>query len=193
MINRKNNKTKRHNLILVLLIILAITGCSNDVTTTESSAEVITEVSTEEATTETATLAEVEAEKKTVLTESEIKVIEAELDLLFERILERLVKKTESHDVQYELNQFVKESNKEIEYLYFGTASDDFWISPETVMPENYNFTERPPYQNAVSEGIYVPDGNLDGMTGRVLYTVTKAYLVDGEIFGVVGIDFYGE
>lgn len=193
MINRKNNKIKRYNLILVIIIILTITGCSNDVTTTEPPTEVTTEATTEEATTETATVAEVEAEEKTVLTDPEIKAIEAELDLLFERILERQVKKTESHDVQFELNQFVTESDKDIEYLYFGTATNEFWISPETVMPENYNFTERPPYQNAVSEGIYVPDGNLDGMTGRVLYTVTKAYLVDGEIFGVVGIDFYGE
>lgn len=193
MVNHKNNKTKRHNLILVIIIILAITGCSNDVTTTEPPAELTTEVSAVETTIETTTVAEVEAEKKTVLTESEIKAIEIELDLLFERILERQVKKTESHDVQYELNQFVAESNKEIEYLYFGTANNDFWISPETVLPEDYNFTERPPYQNAVKEGIYVPEGNLDGMSGRVLYTVTKAYLIDGEIFGVVGIDFYGE
>lgn len=189
MINHKNNKIKRYNLILLLIVILAITGCSNDVTTTEPP----TEVKTEEATTEIATVAEAEADKKTVLTDPEIKAIEAELDLLFERILERQVKQTESHDVQIELNQFVTESDKDIEYLYFGTATNEFWISPETVMPENYNFTERPPYQNAISEGIYVPDGNLDGMTGRVLYTVTKAYLVDGEIFGVVGIDFYGE
>lgn len=193
MINHKNNKIKRHNLILLLIIILAITGCSNDVTTTEPPTEVTTEATTEEATTETATVAEAEAEKKTVLTDPEIKAIEAELDLLFERILERQVKNTESHDVQFELNQFVAESDKDIEYLYFGTATNEFWISPETVMPENYNFTERLPYQNAVNEGIYVPDGNLDGMTGRVLYTVTKAYLVDGEIFGVLGIDFYSE
>ncbi len=54
-------------------------------------------------------------------------------------------------------------------------------------------FSQRPVYQNAVAQGLYLPDVYSDALSGRAIHTVAKSILVDGEVVGVIGIDVLGD
>lgn len=71
-------------------------------------------------------------------------------------------------------------------------ADNDFWMSPITALPEDYAFSERPVYQKAVAQGVYLPEAYSDALSGRAIHTVAKAIMVEGEVVGVIGIDVLG-
>ncbi len=194
--NGNMNVRWRHVLKLLVIMVGVVfigTGCAVEapsVETTTISAEVTTESMIE-------TVAETEAETATAteaagiskLSDGEISGIVAELDELSASILNQ----TEAADIQSLLEQFAAESQRDIVYLYYGEADDDFWMSPVTVLPEDYAFSQRPVYKNAVAQGVYLPEAYSDALSGRAIYTVAKAILVDGEVVGVIGIDVLGE
>ena len=172
-------------LVVVVGIVFIGTGCSVESPseeTTTMSVEVTTESMIE-------TEAETNAVTNSMLSEEESGEIVAELDVLSASILNQ----TEAADIQSLLDQFVAESQRDIVYLYYGEADDDFWISPVTVLPEDYMFSQRPVYEFAVAQGMYLPETYFDMISGRAIHTVAKAILVDGEVVGVIGIDIFGD
>ena len=171
----------------VLFILLGTIGLSlgctresqveSELVQASSEAEVMTESSSELAT--EAVINGVDA--------AELEAVVTELDSLVERILSE----SDSSKIQSVLDQFIAESDREIFYLYYGEADNDFWISPMTELPPDYAFSERAVYLNAVEKGVYSPEGFADALNGRTLQTVAKVVMVDGEVVGVIGIDYY--
>lgn len=115
--------------------------------------------------------------------------VRAEMTSELEVLMTKIASKDSDTDVQQILETFIKETKLEIQAVYYGNAEGDFWIEPKTQMPENYKFTERPPYTIAVKEGINYVDAYKDITTNRDVQCLSKPVLVDQKVIGVVGMD----
>ena len=192
--NRKMNMRWHHVLrlfVVILGIVFIGTGCAVEAPSVEATtmSEEVTTESISETVVETEAVAETQAAGVSKLSEDEIGKIVAELDALSASILNQ----SEAADIQSLLDQFVAESQRDISYLYYGEADNDFWMSPVSALPEDYAFSERPVYQNAVVQGLYLPEAYSDAVSGRAIHTVAKAIVVNGEVIGVIGIDVLGD
>ncbi|GEP66657.1 methyl-accepting chemotaxis protein [Clostridium beijerinckii] len=85
----------------------------------------------------------------------------------------------------------LKESNKDIFDTYYGTASGKFAIYPDTKMPEGYDATKRPWYQEAIkAKGKpVITKPYQDAATGKTVVGIVQAVVKDNQIVGVVGMD----
>lgn len=94
-------------------------------------------------------------------------------------------------EVIMEIMKSVKESDKDILSIYYGTASGKFSIYPVAKMPEGYDATKRSWYKEAVeSKGkVVITLPYKDAATGDNVVTIAKAVEKNGQIVGVVGID----
>ncbi|GAA0179586.1 hypothetical protein SH2C18_24270 [Clostridium sediminicola] len=115
--------------------------------------------------------------------------IEEELDLL----IEDFKKLKEVSEVQKLIDDYIDKSKLDIISIYYGDNNGKFYISPNVELSSDYNFTERPPYRDAVEEGKYMPDSYMDFTTNKYIQTITKPVIVEGNIIGVAGIDVYTE
>lgn len=186
----------KNNVLMSIVIFMGFlfigTGCSNsnnkEIVLFEETVTATSVIETEETTEATSeTVAKIEV--KSGLSESEISEIVAELEVLSALILDQ----TDRAGIQTVLDQFVADSQRDIYYLYYGEADNDFWITPETELPSDYEFSQRPVYQNAVAQGVYAPEAYSDALSGRMIHTVAKSIAIDGEVIGVLGIDILGD
>ncbi|MEG0774668.1 methyl-accepting chemotaxis protein [Clostridium sp.] len=85
----------------------------------------------------------------------------------------------------------VKESNGNVQAVYMGTVTKDYYIYPETDMGADYDPTSRPWYKTAVeSKGkIVFSDPYIDHTTGQTTVSISKTVEKNGEIIGVVAMD----
>jgi hypothetical protein len=184
---------RKNNVFMFIVLLIGVlfigTGCvgsvNSEIAIVEETIEETTALTTEATTVEMGNNPSVSSG----LSESEINELVAELDGLSTLILVQ----SDHATIQKVLDQFVAESQRDIVYLYYGEADNDFWIAPETALPEDYVFSQRPVYQNAVALGLYLPDVYSDALSGRAIHTVAKSILVDGEVVGVIGIDVLGD
>jgi len=85
------------------------------------------------------------------------------------------------------LLQNLKESNKDIFSVYFGTTDGKFQIYPNDKMPEGYNPTERPWYKQALEHKgqVIVTLPFKDAQTGENTVSIAKTVERDGKVIGV--------
>lgn len=85
----------------------------------------------------------------------------------------------------------VKDSNGNVQAVYMGTVTKDYYIYPETNMGADYDPTSRPWYKTAVeSKGkIVFSDPYVDHATGQTTVSISKTVEKNGEIIGVVAMD----
>jgi methyl-accepting chemotaxis protein len=85
----------------------------------------------------------------------------------------------------------VKESNKDILDIYYGTVSKDIFIYPETKLPDGYDPTIREWYKLALEHKgqIVITPAYVDAGTGKNVVGIVKTVEKDGKVIGVIGID----
>jgi hypothetical protein len=86
---------------------------------------------------------------------------------------------------------FVEMSSLDVIYIYFGNPEGDFIIAPEIDIPASYVFSERPPYTNAVEQGVFISEPYQDASTGEMVLTVSMAIYYHEEFIGVFAIDAF--
>ena len=91
----------------------------------------------------------------------------------------------------YDLLKSVKESSEDITNAYFGLATKEMLIYPETEFKEGYDPTSRGWYQQAVEtpETVIFTPPYVDAVTGDNVITIAKAVVRDKEVIGVAAID----
>lgn len=113
------------------------------------------------------------------------------IDSELNQLMTLISNEKDTSELQTILDDFAKNSKLEVAYAYYGTADGSFWMSPASELPEDYRFNERPPYMEAVKNGIYKPELYPDAATNRNIQTLAKPLMIDGRLVGVVGIDVY--
>ena len=90
-----------------------------------------------------------------------------------------------------EILKGVKESDKDILGIYYGTASGKFDIYPEGEMPAGYDATARPWYKQALEHKgqFIITPPYADAVTGDNVVTIAQTLEKDGQVVGVIGID----
>ncbi|MBW9157051.1 methyl-accepting chemotaxis protein [Clostridium tagluense] len=85
----------------------------------------------------------------------------------------------------------VKESNKDILCMYYGTASGKFDTYPNDKMPKGYDATTRPWYKQALEHKgqIVITPAYKDNGTGNTVVTLARTVEKNGQVVGVVAID----
>jgi methyl-accepting chemotaxis protein len=85
----------------------------------------------------------------------------------------------------------VKESDKDILDIYYGTDSGKFAMYPETKMPDGYDATTRAWYKEAVEHKgqVVITPPYVDVVTGDNVIGIVQAVEKDGQVVGVIGID----
>ena len=85
----------------------------------------------------------------------------------------------------------VKESDKDILSIYYGTASGKFDIYPEDEMPAGYDATARPWYKQALEHKgqVTITPPYKDIVTGDNVVTIAQTVEKDGQVVGVIGVD----
>jgi len=85
----------------------------------------------------------------------------------------------------------VKESNSDLLNVYFGTSTKKILIYPEQKLPDGYDPTSRPWYQNAVNNKGNVAFSNpyKDAGSGKFIISISKAVESNGQVVGVISID----
>jgi len=85
----------------------------------------------------------------------------------------------------------VKESDKDILSIYYGTASGKFDIYPEDEMPAGYDATARPWYKQALEHKgqVIITPPYKDVVTGDNVVTIAQAVEKDEQVVGVIGVD----
>ncbi|MBZ9636684.1 methyl-accepting chemotaxis protein [Clostridium sp. FP1] len=85
----------------------------------------------------------------------------------------------------------VKESNKDILCMYYGTASGKFDTYPNDKMPKGYDATTRPWYKQALDHKgqIVITPAYKDNGTGNTVVTLAGTVEKNGQVVGVVAID----
>src|SRR5471030_2232904 len=85
----------------------------------------------------------------------------------------------------------VKESDKDILDIYYGTASGKFNIYPEAKMPDGYDATARPWYKQALEHKgqVIITPPYVDVVTGNNVIGIAQTVEKDGQVVGVIGID----
>lgn len=87
--------------------------------------------------------------------------------------------------------QNVQSSNKDIMDVYLGQANKKMMIYPSQQLPEGYDPTTRPWYQNAVNNDgkIVYTDPYKDAITGKMIISLSKTVEVNGKAVGVIAMD----
>lgn len=115
----------------------------------------------------------------------DIKEIEKDVDSLIERI-----KSVENHtEIEEVLSMFENNSNLEVNYIYLAMEVGGFSVYPFVEMPQDYDARTRRWYIEATEEEKYISEIFLDAVTGEESITIAKKIEIDGNLFGVVGID----
>lgn len=85
----------------------------------------------------------------------------------------------------------VKDNEKDLLGVYYGTATGKFIISPDQEMPAGYDPTSRPWYQQAVEHKgeIILTPTYVDASTGNNVITIAKTVEKDGQVVGVMAVD----
>ena len=85
----------------------------------------------------------------------------------------------------------VKESDKDILDIYYGTASGKFAICPEAKMPAGYDATARPWYKQALEHKgqVIITPPYQDAVTGNNVVGIAQTVEKNGQVVGVIGID----
>ncbi|PAB57251.1 methyl-accepting chemotaxis protein [Anaeromicrobium sediminis] len=85
----------------------------------------------------------------------------------------------------------IKQSDKDLMFLYLGTKNGDMYMEPNDQLSDGYDPRMRPWYKDAVSNKgkIVWTEPYIDDTTGETVITCTKALEKDGQVIGVVGID----
>jgi methyl-accepting chemotaxis protein len=85
----------------------------------------------------------------------------------------------------------IKESDKDIFDVYYGTASKKFTMYPISTMPEGYDPTTRPWYKQALTNKgkVVITPPYKDIVTGKTLVGVVQTVEKNGQVVGVIGLD----
>ena len=85
----------------------------------------------------------------------------------------------------------VKESNKDILSMYYGTTTGKFAVYPNVKMPNGYDSTIRPWYKQALEHKgqIIITPAYKDDATGNNVITFARTVEKNGQVVGAVGID----
>ncbi len=88
-------------------------------------------------------------------------------------------------------NSVIK-SYPDVMYVYVGLKDKRMYLIPEEELPEGYDPTSRPWYQDAVANAgkVIITEPYQDASTGKLVVTVAKTVQTDEGIVGVVAIDF---
>jgi methyl-accepting chemotaxis protein len=83
------------------------------------------------------------------------------------------------------------DSNPDVKNIYFGESSKKMIIYPEQKLPDNYDPTTRPWYQDAIknSGNVVFSEPYKDAGTGNLIISVSKTVEYNGQIVGVVSMD----
>ena len=90
-----------------------------------------------------------------------------------------------------EIFKGVKESDKDILDIYYGTASGKFTMYPDAEMPAGYDATARPWYKQALEHKgqVIITAPYEDVVTGNNVVGIAQTVEKDGQVVGVVGMD----
>lgn len=96
-----------------------------------------------------------------------------------------------NNEVIMEVMKGIKESDKDILSIYYGTASGKFSLYPSEKMPDGYDATTRTWYKQAIENKgkVIITPPYKDAATGDNVITIAQAVEKNGQIVGVVGID----
>jgi len=85
----------------------------------------------------------------------------------------------------------VKESNRDLLNVYFGTSTKQMLIYPEQKLPDGYDPTSRPWYQNAVNNkgNIVFSNPYKDAISGNFVISLSKAVENNDQVIGVISVD----
>ncbi|MBZ4649474.1 methyl-accepting chemotaxis protein [Thermosipho sp. (in: thermotogales)] len=103
-------------------------------------------------------------------------------------------KENKYDEVTWMLKTFknIKDKYKDALWIYLGTSDKKFYIYPDAELPEGYDPTKRPWYVDAVKNKgkVIITEPYLDASTSDIVITVAKAVVNNGQIIGVVALDF---
>ena len=90
-----------------------------------------------------------------------------------------------------EILKGVKESDKDILDIYYGTASGKFAIYPDAKMPDGYDATTRGWYKLALEHKgqVVITPPYVDAGTGKNVVGIAQTVEKNGQVVGVIGID----
>lgn len=96
-----------------------------------------------------------------------------------------------NNEVIMEILKSVKETDKNILDIYYGTESGKFFMYPEAEMPEGYDARQRPWYKQALEHKgkVIVTPPYEDAATGSTCVAIAQTVEKDGQVIGVIGID----
>lgn len=96
----------------------------------------------------------------------------------------------ESDDAMNALDIY-QQNNEDIQSVFLGTSSKEFFVYPIQTVPEGYDPTSRPWYQAAVNKkGVIWTEPYQDAGSGNLVVTVARpVFNESGDIVGVVGAD----
>ncbi|AKA69645.1 methyl-accepting chemotaxis protein [Clostridium scatologenes] len=85
----------------------------------------------------------------------------------------------------------IKESDKDILGVYYGTSSGKFTIYPNAKMPDGYDSTKRDWYKQALNNKgkVIITSPYKDAATGNNVVTLAKTVEKNGQVVGVIGMD----
>jgi methyl-accepting chemotaxis protein len=85
----------------------------------------------------------------------------------------------------------IKESDKDILDVYYGTESGKFCMYPETKLPDGYDARQRGWYKLALQHKgqVVVTEPYQDAGTGSMVVGIAKAVERNGQVVGVIGLD----
>lgn len=94
-------------------------------------------------------------------------------------------------EIVSEILRGVKESDKDILGVYYGTSSGKFTVYPNTKMPDGYDATKRDWYKQALDNKgkVIITPPYKDAATGNNVVTLAKAVEKNGQVVGVIGMD----
>jgi len=90
-----------------------------------------------------------------------------------------------------EVMKSIKESDKDILDIYYGTTSGKFVIYPEAKMPNGFDATTRPWYKQALEHKgkVIITPAYKDAVTGNNVVGIAQTVEKNGQVVGVIGMD----
>lgn len=92
--------------------------------------------------------------------------------------------------IQRILNQAYAKYGDIVENIYFADHNGKLILSPALQLPEDYDARQRPWYKNALVNEVYKPDVYYDQTVEKHIQTIARALYKDGELVGVLGMDY---
>lgn len=85
----------------------------------------------------------------------------------------------------------IKDNNPDIESVYMGTVTKDYYVYPEDGMGKDYDPTTRPWFKKAMeSKGkVVFTDPYKDIATGKMSVSIARTVEKDGQVIGVISMD----